>query len=170
MNNATIYADGLERFPVPAIITSNTLMLVWVLLGTYLSASFAPLAGLIYFATAFLMITVILRKLVCVNCWYYGKWCHTGWGKLSALMFKQGKVENFASCTGLKIVPFFYGLLSLIPVGLGIAALIINPDKNMANVAGLALLLTVSFSSGVLVRRKTCAKCKMKLICPGSAE
>lgn len=33
----------------------------------------------------------------------------------------------------------------------------------------LILLLLVSFYSGAISRKKACAKCKMRLICPGSA-
>src|SRR5450756_2878768 len=54
------------------------------------------------------------------SCYYYGRLCPTGcWGKLSALLFKEGDIEKFGESLGLKLAPATYGLLTLTPLVLG---------------------------------------------------
>jgi hypothetical protein len=169
MSKVKIYEKGLDEYPKPGIIIANLLMALWVAVGAYLCDSFHPAAGWVYLASALLMIIVIMRKLVCANCWYYGKWCSNGWGKLSALMFKQGEIEKFAGCAGIKIAPFFYGLLTLIPLLLGVISLISSDEKRIIHTAAILFLLALSAYSGYIGRKKSCSNCKMRLICPGSA-
>jgi len=114
------------------------------------------------------MVYIVLRKLVCTNCYYYGKWCSIGWGKLAALFFKPGKVEHFADCSGIKIAPATYGALTLIPVILLVVSLF--RQFSAAKIIVLVLLLFISFYSGTVSRKKACTHCKMRLICPGSAS
>jgi len=72
------------------------------------------------------MVYFVMRKLVCTNCYYYGKWCNMGWGKLAARMYKPGNIERFVECAGIKIAPFFYASLSLIPLVLGSIAIFLH--------------------------------------------
>jgi hypothetical protein len=114
------------------------------------------------------MVFVVLRKLVCTNCYYYGKWCGMGWGKLAALFFKRGSIDNFSRSIGIKLAPLTYGLLSLIPLVLGIIAAI--REFTIPRVSVLVLLFLVSFYSGAVSRGKACRNCKMRTICPGAAK
>jgi len=113
------------------------------------------------------MIFVVLRKLVCTNCYYYGKQCALGWGKLSALFFSQGSIDQFSTCVGIKAAPITYGLLTLIPLVFCIVALV--QEVTVLKVVVLVLLLAVSVYSGAISRKMACTNCKMRLICPGSA-
>jgi hypothetical protein len=109
-----------------------------------------------------------LRKAVCTHCYYYGKWCSAGWGKLSALLFSQGDIARFNTCIGTKSAPFVYGLLLLVPLVFGVISLI--QKFTLAKIIVLALLLFVAIYSGTVNRKKACAICKMKLICPGGNQ
>jgi len=162
-----IYEQGLEEYPMSSIILGNVLMLLWIALGTVACWFLSPLVAWLYLAFAIIMVFVILRRLVCTNCYYYDKWCCMGWGKLSALFFKKGRIENFPNSLGLKLAPLTYGLLSLIPLILIIISLVqkFTPFK----IAILLLLFLISFYIGAIGRKKSCAKCKMRSICPGSA-
>jgi len=143
------------------------MMILWIALGTISCWFLHPVVAWIYLVVAIIMVFVILRKLVCTNCYYYDKWCSIGWGKLSALFFKKGDIEDFSSSIGLKIAPITYGLLTLIPLIL----IIISFFKGflISKLIVLILLLVISFWSGTVSRKKTCALCKMRIICPGSA-
>lgn len=158
--------EGLEEFQKAGIVIGNLLMLSWIVLGS-ISIGFLnrPIA-LVYMVIALVMVYIVLRKLVCTNCYYYGKWCATGWGKLSSMMFKKGDIENFSTCNGIKIVPFFFGLLILVPLVSIIVSIILgfSPEK----VAVLSLLIFTAVYSGGTNRKNACARCKMNLICPGS--
>lgn len=166
--NLRLSEHGLEKYPASVISFSNLVMALWIGLGTLACWFFYPLAAWIYLPVAVLMVSVILRKLVCTNCYYYGKWCATGWGKLAALFFKQGSIENFSRSIGIKLAPPTYGLLSLIPIVLGVIAVI--REFTMTKVSVLVLLFLVSFYSGAVSRRKSCRNCKMRIICPGATK
>lgn len=158
---------GIEEFPKPTVIFGNFMMISWIGVGAAACYLFYPLAAWIYIAFAFVMVYVILRKLVCMNCYYYGKRCALGWGKLSALLFKKGHVEDFADAAGLKLAAPTYGLLTLVPLVLVIVSIV--KSFSIGKIAMAALLLLISVYSGFISRKKTCGECKMKFICPGSA-
>jgi hypothetical protein len=167
INEIKIYEQGLEEYPKAGIILSNLVMIFWIALGTIACWFLYPLVAWIYLAFAMIMVFVILRKLVCTNCYYYGKWCCIGWGKLSTLFFKTGNIEKFNTSVGLKLAPLTYGLLTIIPLILIVISFF--RGFSISKVIVLILLLLISFYSGTLSRKKACANCKMRLICPGSA-
>jgi hypothetical protein len=162
-----IYEQGCEQYGLSSIIIGNLAMLVWIGLGTACCWFFHPIAAWVYLPVAVLMVFVVLRRLVCVNCYYYGKLCPSGWGKLAALMFKQGSMDKFGTSIGVKLAPATYGLLSLIPLGFVIAAMV--QDFEVAQPVVLVLLLAMSAYSGTISRKKSCVNCKMRLSCPGCA-
>ena len=162
-----LYEKGLEEYPVAGAIIGNIVMMIWLALGAVACWFFHPLIGLIYLVLAFVMVYVVLRKLVCPNCYYHGRCCHIGWGKLSAFMFKKGNIEDFSSSIGLKVAPLSYGLLTLIP--LIFIVISIFQEFLISKLVVLVLLFAISFYSGTAGRKKACVVCKMKLICPGAA-
>lgn len=162
-----IYEQGLEECPKSGIIVGNMVMMAWIALGTVACWLLYPLAAWIYLPAAVVLVFVVLRGLVCTNCYYYGKWCPIGWGKLSALFFKKGSVERFGTSAGVRLAPMVYGLLSLVPIVLIVVALV--REFSVAGVVVLVLLLVVFAYSGAVSRTRACTHCKMRLICPGCA-
>jgi len=161
-----LFEDGLEQHPIGQIIIGNLIMLIWFILGALACWYFYPILGLVYFSVAFVLVYIVLRKVVCVNCYYYDKWCGLGWGKLCAILFKKGSVEEFSTSIGLKLAPATYGLLMIIPLILLIVSII--QSFSWYKIIVLVLLLLVSFYSGGPGRRVACSRCKMNIICPGS--
>ena len=166
-NEIKIYEQGLEEYPKIRIFIGNLMMIGWIVLGSIGCWLLSPLAGRIYLAFAIIMVFIILRKLVCTNCYYYNRWCSIGWGKVSGLFFKKGDIGRFKTAIGSKIAPLTYGLLILIPLILIIISVI--KEFAIAKIVVLMLLLLISFYSGSIGRKKSCADCRMRLICPGSA-
>lgn len=166
-DNVNLYEQGLEEFPVSDVILGNLMMILQIALGTIAGWFVYPIAALIYLVTAVSMVYIVLRWMVCTHCYYYGKRCALGWGKLSALFFKKKNITQFSTCTGIKIAPFFYPLLAIIPLIFATVALI--QELTPMRIAILTLLLFISIYSGAISRKKVCANCKMRLICPGSA-
>jgi hypothetical protein len=162
-----LYEQGLDEYPVAQAIFANIVMIIWIALGAVACWFFYPLIGLIYLVFALVMIYIVLRKLVCPNCFYHGKCCHMGWGKLSTLLSKEGNIEDFSNSIGLKVAPLSYGLLTLIP--LIFIVISIFQEFLVSKLVVLVLLLAISFYSGTAGRKKACVVCKMKLICPGAA-
>jgi len=162
-----LYENGLEEHPKSIAVICNLIMLLWISLGTVACWFFNPIVAGVYLAFAVVMVFIVLRKLVCTNCYYYGKWCPIGWGKLSALFFRKGSIEKFSTGIGVKLAPLTYGLLTLIPLVLIIISII--REFTVVKAAVLVLLILVSIYSGAVSRKNSCMKCKMRLICPGCA-
>lgn len=159
--------DGLEKYPTASIILENVMMGLWIALGTIACWFFNPLIAGIYLSAAIIIIIFVLRKILCTKCYYYDKWCHTGWGKLSSLFFKKGNTEKFSNCKGIKLAPVFYGFLLMGPLILIIISMILEFSFDKLIIA--IVLFLISFYSGGPSRKKGCKSCKMKLICPGCA-
>lgn len=162
-----LYGKGLEEYSKANAIVGNIVMITWIILGTIACWFLYPVITWFYLAFVLIMIYIVLRKLVCINCYYYDKWCGIGWGKLSALFFKKGKIEKFNESIGLKIAPITYGVLTVIPIILIVVSLI--QKVSIYKIAVLVLLVLIAFYSGGISRKKTCANCKMRLVCTGSA-
>lgn len=167
MKEVKFYKQGLEEYPKSSIFLGNFLMILWISLGTIACWFFYPLTAWIYLAFAVIMVGIVLRKLLCTNCYYYNKWCCMGWGKLSALLFKKGDIKQFNISIGQKLAPLTYGLLTIIPL----IFIVISSfqEFSISKIVVLIFLLLISFYSGAISRKKTCAKCKMRLICKGCA-
>lgn len=166
-NEVKLFEKGIERGSMADVIVNNLMMLLWVGLGTAACRFLYPPAAWAYLIFAVLMVYVILRKLVCTKCFYYGKCCHSGWGKLSALFFKKGNMEKFSGVVVKILPPLTYGLLLIVPL----VSIVISMIRSFSitKLIVLILLLLVSSYSGAIGRKKSCERCKMKYICPGSA-
>ena len=162
-----IYEHGLDEFSKSRVLFTNGVMILWIVLGTIACGYINPFIGLLYLLFAVGMILFVLRKLLCTNCYYYGKWCSTGWGKLAALFFQKGSIEEFSNSRGQKLAPVTYGVLLILPLGLVGWALLqtLTIDKLLV----LLLLLLVAVYSGAISRKTACTNCKIRLICPGCA-
>jgi hypothetical protein len=159
--------QGLEQYPMSRVILGNILIILWIVVGTIAVWFFSPMIATLYLIIAVIAVYLILRKLVCTNCYYYDKWCSMGWGKLAALLFKQGRIEEFNESIGLRLAPIVYGLLTIFPLIVVLVALIAVFDYY--KLAVLGILLFFSVLSGSISRRSACASCKMKTMCKGSA-
>lgn len=162
-----IYEQGLEEHPKSGVVLGNSLMLLWIAMGTIGCWFLEPIIAWIYLPVAFVTVFVVLRRLVCTKCYYYGKWCPIGWGKLAALLFKQGNVEDFGQGIGVKLAPMTYGLLTLVPLVCTVVSMI--QDFTIPKVVVLVGLVLFSVYSGAISRRRSCQNCKMRLACPGCA-
>jgi hypothetical protein len=107
----------------------------------------------------------ILKKS-CVNCYYYGKNCGIGKGRLCSALFKKGYPSKFAEATVSRadLVPDF--LVTIFPLGGGIVLLIRNFSFGLA--ALVALIILLGTVGNYLVRGSyACRFCKQREIgCP----
>ena len=159
---------GLEKYPMSNVIIGNIMMLLIMVIGSIAVWYLIGWWAWLYLTISLIMVYFVLRKLVCSNCYYYDKWCALGWGKLSAKMFKKGKLVEFAKSPGLRIAPAVYGLMMFIPIIAIIISIIIVFDYTKIGI--LILLISFSVYSAGLGRKAACSKCKMNLSCPGSTD
>lgn len=162
-----LYSNGLEKYPKNMIVIENTVLSVWVIMGAVILWRLNALAAVLYVGYAFIMILFIMRKLVCTHCYYFDKMCHMGWGKIAALFFKQGDINKFESCFGMKVAPVFFISLALFPLVFGTVSLVLS-FSSLTLILLMIFVPIVAYSS-IVLRKKSCNICKMKTICSGSA-
>ena len=157
-----------ESYPIGTVIQANL-----VSFGIYLLGFFVLLKLGLAFSLLYLLYILALEfRLVryhCTTCYYWGRTCGFGKGRLSALFFEKGDTAKFCAkeFTWRSMIPDMF--ISLIPFAAGIILLII--DFNFLLLSSLLLLVLLTTSGNRYVRGKlTCSFCKQREIgCPANA-
>jgi hypothetical protein len=158
-------ANCYENYPRRIILLSNLVQASIYGIGGFVMYS----VGIIWLAVYILYLLWLEIRLLgrsCVNCYYYGKFCAFGKGKLAAWLFKRGDAAKFNrdKITWRDIIPDF--LVSIIPLIAGIVLLIIN-FKVLLLVLLVLLVLAVSLGSGLIRGKLACRYCRQReLGCP----
>ena len=158
-------AKRYENFPLGIVFLCNVVSFAVYALGFHILAGFGIGVAALYLLIC-LGLEYRVMKASCVNCYYYGRWCGFGKGKLCSLLFKKGDPQQFAERTASwrDVLPDF--LVFLLPVGGGIVLLI--QDFTWPLLIALAGLVALSFGGTAFVRGSfSCQYCKQKDIgCP----
>ncbi len=153
-----------ESYPWWWIVGQNLLFVLYFAVGYFvmspLKISGFPLVSVTYVLFLYVMLVFVLRKHLCTHCYYYGKWCSTGWGKLSSLLFKE-KSGDYE--LGVKLAGITWGIGTLLPIVLGILAIVIN--KRVLLLWILFMMLTPPV---IYFHKVSCKTCKMREKCPAS--
>lgn len=154
-----------ENYPLWILLVSNLFSLIVYALGAFLMY----LLGFWLLVAYLLFIAFLEFRLLqghCVDCYYYGKSCAFGKGRLSCLFFKKGDPNKFAcmKITWKDILPDF--LVSLIPMAVGVILLL--REFNWLVLAAIVLLAVFGFIGSAFVRGSlACKYCKQReLGCP----
>lgn len=154
-----------ENYPHCIIFVANLFYFVLYLIGAIIISKI----GLIWLAAYLLYIVWLEIKVMrgsCVNCYYFGKYCAFGKGKMAALFFKKGNPENFIKKhIGWKsMIP--EALVSLIPLVVGVVLLIKNFSWFILILMVLLAALTTA-GNGFIRGSLACKFCKQReLGCP----
>jgi hypothetical protein len=97
----------------------------------------------------------------CVNCYYWGKTCGFGKGRLSSLFFKRGDPSKFCDkeMSWKDLIPDL--LISLVPLIIGIVLMIIKFDFILL-FAVIILIVLTTFGNGFIRGTLTCKYCKQR--------
>jgi len=154
-----------ENYPVAIVIGSNLLSLLIYVIGAIILFQFSIIWVICYVIFIFLLEFRLLGGH-CVDCYYYGKTCAFGKGRLSSLFFRRGDPEKFSrmKLAWKDILPDF--LAFMVPVLAGILLLILEFTWTVLMLT-IALFL-LGFLGNALVRgHLACRYCKQKEIgCP----
>jgi hypothetical protein len=154
-----------QNFPIRIVIFCNLLPILIYASGATILAGFSLWVSLTYLLFC-LWLEYRVLKYSCVNCYYYGKICGSGKGKLCSLLFKPGDPQAFAQkeISWAELIPD--SLISLIPLVGGIILLIL--DFSWLTVGLLILLLTLTFGGNAVIRGNfMCKHCRQReLGCP----
>jgi len=154
-----------ENFPLWMVAVSNTVGLAIYAIGLFLMAQLGIVWALLYAAYCLWMEIRVLSKS-CRRCYYFGKRCGFGKGRMCAWFFSKETSKTFGEkrISWADIVPDF--LVSLVPLGVGIALLIRSFSwLTLISVALLAVLASVG--TGLVRGQIACRYCKQReLGCP----
>jgi hypothetical protein len=120
--------------------------------------------GLVFSLFYLLFILSLEYRLLrnhCTNCFYWGKTCGFGKGRLSSWFFKKGDSSQFCmkDFTWKDMIPDM--LVSLIPFVIGIILLILKFDIILLSALLMLLLLTTT-GNGFIRGTLTCSYCKQR--------
>lgn len=154
-----------ENYPYWIVLLSNLVSLAIYLAGALIISK----TGLIWLVLYLIFIAYLEIRLIkghCVDCYYYGKTCAFGKGRISSLLFKKGNSRQFCKkqMTWRDILPDF--MVSLIPIIAGIILLI--KSFNPALLILIIILPILTFIGNAFIRsRLACKYCKQRQIgCP----
>jgi hypothetical protein len=159
--------EGTESFPVGWIVGENLLyVLGWGIAG-FLLWPLWLFAGVHVFTIGWvvlvLAVQILLKKHNCSGCYYYGKRCHLGWGKLASLMFSQ---DSGSADVG-KVLSLFYVVTPpLILIVAVIFGAFCRPQSYYWVAIGLYVILNLA---AFPVRVAGCRACAVREVCLGSA-
>ncbi|MGD0035824.1 MAG: hypothetical protein ABSC53_00845 [Bacteroidota bacterium] len=156
-----------ENYPIWIVILSN-----FVSLGIYILGFLIVFRlGLVFSFLYLLFILFFEYRLIrnhCTSCFYWGKTCGFGKGRLSSWLFKKGDSSQFCmkDFTWKDLIPDL--LISLIPFVIGIIILILKFDILLLSALLMLVLLTTT-GNGYIRGTLTCRYCKQgELGCPAN--
>jgi len=154
-----------EQYPIRIVIASNLVSLLVYAIGILILSRFG-IAFVVVYIFCILLYEFRLTRIHCRDCYYFGKTCAFGKGRLSALIFRKGNPENF-SCmpiTWKDLAPDF--LLFMIPAFAGILLLV--QEFSWTVLTFVIALLVLGFTGNALVRGYlACRYCRQREIgCP----
>ncbi len=154
-----------ENYPLWVVILSNLVSLTIYGLGFVILFRLGLIFSIFYLIYIFILEYRLIRYH-CINCYYWGKTCGFGKGRLSSWIFKIG--DNLSFCkkemTFKDMIPDI--LISLIPLVVGITLLVIKFDFILLFTLLLLIILT-TIGNGFIRGTLTCKYCKQReLGCP----
>jgi hypothetical protein len=117
--------------------------------------------AIIYIIYSMIALTLILPLSRCVSCFYHGKPCNTGWGKVAAYLFKKGDESKYVDHYNYAI---FLHLLWLVPLLVAFLQLVRRRDIWVL-VIFVAYIL-VLFVEKVVLKKLCCKRCHQREFCP----
>jgi hypothetical protein len=154
-----------SSYPLRYVLAANAVSLSIYALGAVIVAPVGWWAVAVYLLVCLAVESNVLARS-CVDCYYYGKTCAFGKGRLCAVLFKRGDPKRFAAreISWLTLFPDFS--VFLIPVIVGGAMLAITFVWWRA--ALILALVLLTFAGNAAVRTGfACKHCKQReLGCP----
>jgi hypothetical protein len=154
-----------ENYPAWVVAVSNFVTLGIYGLGLFIMIKAGAFFAVVYGIFIFFMEFRILR-FHCTNCYYWGKTCGFGRGRISRLFFKKGDPKKFCAkkMTWADMIPDL--IIVLAPFITGLVLLFIAFNWYLI-FALLLIMLFTTMGNGYVRGKLTCCHCKQAEIgCP----
>lgn len=130
-------------------------------LGIYILTSIKEVLGLAYVIYSLIVLTLILPLSRCASCFYHGKTCNTGWGKVAAYLFPKGDESKFVDHYNYAI---FIHLLWIIPLSASLLQLA-RERSLLALIVFLAYAFVLLLEK-IVLKKLACSRCHQREFCP----
>jgi len=149
-----------DNFPIRTVVLSNLNSLTIYALGFLILERLGVIFSFLYLAYI-LAFEYRLIRVHCTSCYYWGKRCGFGKGRISSLFFKKGDIARFCKneMTFWDVIPDM--LISLIPFIIGIVVLVLKFDFIILS-ALLVITALTTVGNGFIRGKLTCTYCKQK--------
>ncbi len=158
-------APRFENYPSWIVLTATGFSFATYALGAFVISRLGWLFVVLYLAfCTFTELRVVATS--CRGCYYYGKTCFSGKGRLSALLFERSPPGTMAAkeITWRSIVPDF--MVLILPAVVGIGLLLVEFEWMILG-AIILLVLLATLGSAKLRGSLACRYCKQRdLGCP----
>ena len=151
-----------NNFPWSTPFLENMVWLGVYLLGSAIFAIISLWVSAAYFVYCLVSMYLLIPRFVCTHCSYYGMTCHSGQGRLAALLFSKRDTELFSSC--------FKNMRFAAPVFL--APLVTGLILSFLHFSWGCVASTIGFGilalgcTRMVTKRLGCPHCGQKPICP----
>jgi hypothetical protein len=157
-----------ENFPLWIPLIAILVSIIGYIIGAVILSGFSIIFSILYLLYCFgAELMVIIRS--CKDCWYYGKVCGFGKGKIAPLFVKKGDPNKFADreISLIHMIPDF--LVVILPIMGGIILLFL--DFSFFVLSLMVVLIVLFFGGSAFIRGIfACKYCKQKYIgCPAYA-
>ncbi|MFH1428159.1 MAG: hypothetical protein ABIH39_00270, partial [Candidatus Margulisiibacteriota bacterium] len=156
---------SFEIFPLWVSILSSAVNIAIYAMGAYILFNFGWIYVIPYLLYCLWVESRVLKGS-CADCYYYGKNCGGGKGKVCAVLYKKGDPEQFVTrcITWKDIFPDFF--IAVIPLLCGMVLLYLS--FSIALLMVLTLLFFLYFAGNAMLRGTfACRYCKQReLGCP----
>ncbi len=154
-----------DKYPVRIVILSNLVSLSIYGIGIMITLRAGLIPAVLYLA----FILAFEYRLIsrhCTGCYYWGKTCGFGKGRISSLFFKKGDPSIFCNnkMSWKDLMPDL--LITLVPLVTGIVLIILRFDFVILFALVILILLT-TMGNGFVRGTLTCRYCRQReLGCP----
>jgi hypothetical protein len=154
-----------DSFPAGIALAGVSVSVAIYVLGAYILSGLGVLACVLYLGYCGFVELSVLRGS-CIHCYYYGKVCGLGRGKLCALIFPRGDPQTFIQrkVSFRDILPDL--LVPVIPLAGGML-LLVRDFMRVVLLAMLAVLLLGSAGTAIVRGSLACRHCAQRVLgCP----
>lgn len=152
-----------ENYPWWSIIISDLVPLTIYAIAGYIIYQFG-LIWLIIYLVYFAILELSFYPKACVYCYYYGKWCFSGKGKIAGWFFKKKEPEEFCKRKASFVGMLPELLVVIVPIVLGIILLVKEFNLFILILIILDFIL-VSWGNAFVRGKLACPHCRQGQIC-----
>lgn len=146
-----------QSYPTYLVVLNVLEVVAALAVGTIVIGQLGLWAVLGY-ALVGLLAVVLCLAFGCTRCYYYGRVCGTGLGKIAALMFKKREEEEFGKSLSQTLSWTLVGVVLLLPIAAGLVSL--REGFSLPRLLWLAAFLGLMIAIVVTHSRSACKHCQ----------